>query len=118
MDFETACQVLARQTLPRYETDDTFLGRLRQGKPPVPGQVTTLLLALKVIHNSLQESPTLNRELAQALFLAAYESRNLFEVSRTTQVQWPPLLDEDLERIAIAAYKIFAGNPTADDANY
>lgn len=118
MDFETACQVLARQTLPQYETDDTFLSRLRQGKPPVPGQVTTLLLALKVVHNSLQETPTLNRELAQALFLAAYESRNLFEVSRTTRVQWPPLLDEDLERIAIAAYKIFAGSPAADEANY
>ncbi len=108
MDFETARQVLASQTLPQYETDDTFLGRLRQGKPPVPGQVTTLLLALKVIQDSLKGASTLNRELAHALFLVAYESRNLFEVSRTSRVEWPPLLDEDLERIAIAAYKIFA----------
>lgn len=108
MDFETACQVLANQTLPQYETDDTFLGRLRRGKPPVPGQVTTLLLALKVIQDSLKGASSLNRDLAHALFLVAYESRNLFEASRTSRVEWPPLLDEDLERIAIAAYKIFA----------
>ncbi len=114
MDFQTARQVLCQQTLPVQETDDTFLGRLRAGYPPVPGQVTSLLLALKVIHDSLREASAIDRELAQALFLVAYESRNLFEVGRAERVAWPPLLDEDLERIAIAAYQIFTNEPTSE----
>jgi hypothetical protein len=114
MDFQTARQVLSQQTLPAKETDDTFLGRLRAGQPPVPGQVTSLLLALKVIHDSLREATVLDRELAQALFLVAYESRNLFEAGRAARVAWPPLLDEDLERIAIAAYQVLSHEPIAD----
>ncbi len=115
MDFKTACQLVIEQTLPKYETSDTFLGRLRQGQPPVPGQVTSLLLALKAIHANLLQAPTLDRNLAQALFLIAYESRNLFGAARMSRVMWPPLLDEDLERIAIAAYKIFANTPLIED---
>ncbi len=114
MDFQTARQVLSQQTLPAYETEDTFLGRLRVGHPPVPGQVTSLLLALKVIHDALKDASSLDRELAQALFLVAYESRNLYEVGRAARVAWPPLLDEDLERIAITAYQIFTNEPTAE----
>jgi hypothetical protein len=114
MDFQTARQVLSHQTLPKEETDDTFLGRLRAGQPPVPGQVTSLLLALKVIHDSLKDASALDRELALALFLVAYESRNLFEAGRAARVAWPPLLDEDLERIAIAAYQIFTNEPIAE----
>ena len=116
MDFMTARQVLATQTLPENETDDTFLGRLRQKQPPIPGQVTSLLLALKVIHNGLTEASALDRKLALSLFLVAYESRNLFEVGRAARVAWPPLLDEDLERIAIAAYKILANEPVANES--
>ncbi len=115
MDFKTACQVLANQTIPALETQDTFLGRLRQGQPPVPGQVTTLLLALKVIHSNLNDAETIDRELAQSLFLVAYESRSLFEVGHAMGANWPPLLDEDLERIAIAAYRIFANEPTTEE---
>ncbi|NJM98459.1 MAG: Dethiobiotin synthetase [Phormidesmis sp. RL_2_1] len=111
MDFKTACQLIAEQTLPKYETHDTFLARLRQGQPPVPGQVTSLLLALQAVYDALQSASTLDRELAQALFLIAYESRNLFESARAAGVAWPPLLDEDLTRIAIATYKIFAHEP-------
>ncbi len=111
MDFQTAYQELATQTLPQYETETTFLRRLRQGYPPIPGQVTSLLLALKVIHDGLHQAKTLDRELAHALFLLTYESRNLFESGRAAQVSWPPMLDEDLERIAIAAYKIFIDAP-------
>ncbi len=110
MDFKTARQVLAHQTLLEHETKDTFLGRLRAGQPPVPGQVTSLILALKVIYDSLKEASALDRELALSLFLIAYESRNLFESGRAAGAEWPPLLDEDLERIAIAAYQIFANN--------
>lgn len=110
MDLRTACEFLASQTLPELETQDTFLGRLRQGQPPVPGQVTSLLLALKVIRGSLQGATALDRQLAQSLFLVAYESRNLYEVGRTERVDWPPLLDDDLARIAIATYAIFAAD--------
>ncbi len=113
MDFKTACQLIANQTLPEQETDDTFLGRLRAGQPPVPGQVTSLLLALKVIHDGARSADSLDRQLALALFLMAYESRNLFEVGRAARVAWPPLLDEDLARIAIATYQIFANEPIA-----
>ena len=111
MDFQSACQALITQTLPQHETKDTFLGRIRRGLPPVPGQVTSMLLALRVIQDGLQQAPEINRELALALFLVAYESRNLFESGRAAGVAWPPLLDADLERIAIAAYKIFTDAP-------
>ncbi|MGB3296907.1 MAG: Dethiobiotin synthetase [Phormidesmis sp.] len=110
MDFKTARQVLAHQTLLEHETNDTFLGRLRAGQPPVPGQLTSLLLALKVIYEGTKEAAVLDRELALSLFLIAYEGRNLFESGRAAGAEWPPLLDEDLERIAIATYQIFANN--------
>ncbi|MEL6157941.1 MAG: Dethiobiotin synthetase [Cyanobacteria bacterium J06623_5] len=114
MDFQSACQELITQMLPQYETADTFLGRLRRGHPPVPGQVTSLLLALRVIHGGLQTASQIDRTLAQALFLAAYESRNLFESGYAANVNWPPLLDEDLARIAIAVHHVFANTPTAN----
>lgn len=114
MDLQTAQQALVTQTLPQYETETTFLSRLRQGHPPVPGQVTSLLLALKVVQDGLRGAPELNRVLAHSLFLLTYESRNLFEAGRAAGVNWPPLLDEDLERIAIAAYKIFIDAPVED----
>ncbi|MEM6449038.1 MAG: Dethiobiotin synthetase [Cyanobacteria bacterium P01_D01_bin.105] len=113
MDFTAACELLIHQTLPKHETDDTFLGRLKLGQPPVPGQVTALLLALTVIKSGLHSMPNMERRLAQALFLVAYESRNLFEAGRAEGVVWPPLLDEDLARIAIATYQIFADIPAA-----
>ena len=115
MDFKTACQLLTDQTLPNRNNTDSFLGRLRQGQPPVPGQVTSLLLALKVVHAGLKSESTLDRTLAYALFLLTYESRNLFEAGRAARVPWPPLLDEDLEQIAIAAHKIFAHEPVITD---
>ena len=111
MDFQTARQTIANQTLPNRETADTFLGRLRQGQPPIPGQVTAILLALKVIDDGLKQAPAIERELAYCLFLLAYESRSLFEAGLFAQVDWPPLLDEDLQRIAIAAHQIFARPP-------
>lgn len=115
MDFQSARLQLVTQTLPQHESDQTFLGRLRQGYPPVPGQVTSLLLALKVVHSSLQKAPQLDRALGHALFLAAYESRNLFEAGYAAGVAWPPLLDEDLARIAIAVHDVFADTPLPSD---
>jgi len=111
MNFQSARLQLISQTLPEHESEQTFLARLRHGNAPVPGQVTSLLLALKVIHSSLQQATQIDRGLAHALFLAAYESRNLFEAGYAAGVEWPPLLDEDLARIAIAVHQIFAGIP-------
>lgn len=108
MNFKAACELIADQTLPERETPDTFLGRLRQGRPPIPGQVTSLILALKVVRDSLKGADALDRTLAQSLFLIAYESRSLYGVGRANRVDWPPMLDEDLGRIAIAAYQVFA----------
>ena len=115
MDFQTACQLLVQQTLPESDEPDSMLNRLRRGLPPVPGQATALLLALKVVQASLQGEPQIDRKLAYALFLLTYEGRNLFEAGCEARVVWPPLLDEDLERIAIAAYKIFVDEPVLSE---
>lgn len=107
MDFDTAYQFLLQQTItPKEDREDTFSSRLAQGQLPVPGQVTSLLLALKVVYEGLRGEPTLKRELAQALFILAYESRQWFEQGKRQGVQWPPLLDDDLKRIAAAAKAI------------
>ncbi|WP_225889134.1 Dethiobiotin synthetase [Halomicronema hongdechloris] len=87
MDFETARQVLLQQTIaPAADKTTTFIHCLQQQQPPVPGQVTSLLLALKVLRSGLQGEPTLGRDLAYALFLVAYESRRLYEAGR--QAGW------------------------------
>ena len=45
---------------------------------------------------------------ACALFVLAYDSRAHYRAGAEAGVEWPPLLDEDLTRIAIAAKQIFA----------
>ncbi|MGB3135695.1 MAG: Dethiobiotin synthetase [Nodosilinea sp.] len=110
MDFETACEFVVRQTLgTSKDLPDTFIACLRQGKPPIPGQVTSLLLALKVLFEGLKTEPTLDRTLTQALFILSYESRQLYAQGQKTGVTWPPLLDEDLRRIGKAAQSIVFG---------
>jgi len=109
MDFDTARQVLLQQTIaPATDESTSFIHCLQQRQPPIPGQVTSLLLALKVLQSNLQGEPTLSRDLAYALFLVAYESRRLYEAGRQAGVEWPPLLDEDLQRIGAAAKAILA----------
>jgi hypothetical protein len=76
----------------------------------VPGQVTNILLALKIVFEALRTSPTLDRELIYSLYLLSYESRQQFEAGRQGGADWPPLLDEDLKRISRAVKSIFAGN--------
>ncbi len=83
--------------------------RLKQGKPPIPGQVTSILLALKVVFEALRDSAEVERELACALYLLANDSRQQFESGQQAGVEWPPLLDEDLSRIAAAVKSIFVG---------
>lgn len=88
---------------------DALLARLRQGTPPIPGQVTSILLALKVVFEALRDEPEIERELASALYLLATESRQWFDAGRKSGVAWPPLLNEDLARIASAVKSIFLG---------
>ncbi|NJL49555.1 MAG: Dethiobiotin synthetase [Leptolyngbyaceae cyanobacterium SM2_5_2] len=110
MDFDTAYQFVLRQTLdPTDDLPDTFVACLRQGKPPIPGQVTSLLLALKVLYEGLKAEPALERSLVQALFALSYESRQLYNQGTKRGVDWPPLLDDDLTRLGKAAQSIILG---------
>ncbi|MEO0867993.1 MAG: Dethiobiotin synthetase [Cyanobacteria bacterium J06642_11] len=107
MDIKTARHVVINQA--NIEHDDSFLARLKCQEPPVPGQVTTLLLALKVIYEHLKTTDLIERELAYALYQLAYEGGQLYERGKQVHVEWPPLLDADLNRIAIAVAQIFKG---------
>jgi hypothetical protein len=49
MDFQTARQSILNQTVDLQPEQQPFIHCLRQGTPPIPGQVTTLLLALRVV---------------------------------------------------------------------
>ncbi|NET30587.1 MAG: Dethiobiotin synthetase [Cyanothece sp. SIO1E1] len=109
MDYATAHRFIVSQSLTTPQNPDTFLARLKQGKPPLPGQATSLLLALKVLFEGLQATNSLDRDLVHALYLLASESRHQFEAGRRSGIIWPPLLDEDLTRIAVAVKSIFAG---------
>ncbi|NES83586.1 MAG: Dethiobiotin synthetase [Moorea sp. SIO2B7] len=109
MDYKTARKILINQIMTSEPNSDTFLNRLQQGKAPIPGQVTNILLALKIASDGLQGATNLDRELAYALYLLSFESRQQFEAGRKSGVNWPPLLNEDLKRISRAVESIFAG---------
>lgn len=109
MDYQTARSLLVNQGIAAASNPDALLTRLAQGIPPVPGQVTSILLALKVVFEALRDKTLLERELACALYLLATESRQQFEQGKRRGVAWPPLLDEDLTRIATAVQSIFIG---------
>ena len=109
MDYKTARSFLISQGTLSDENADAFLVRLKQGKAPIPGQVTNILLALKMVFEALQTSSTLDRELVYALYLLSFESKQQFDAGLQAGVSWPPLLDEDLKRITRAVKSIFAG---------
>lgn len=112
MDFETSRQVILRQGIAADAADeDRFIHRLRAGKPPIPGQVTSLLLALKVVFEGLQKEPALDRDLVHALFNLAYESQRYFDAAQTSGVVWPPMLADDLKRIAAGVRAIATNQP-------
>ena len=73
-------------------------------------QVTSILLALKLVFDVLKEDSTLERELVSALYRLAMASHQLFEAGRNQGVDWPPLLKEDLKRVALAVESIFSGH--------
>lgn len=110
MDYPTARNFLIDQgsALLTKKNPDAFLMLLAQRKPPVPGQMTSILLALKVAFDALKEAPNLDRQLVYALHLLASESQRLFEAGRLAGADWPPLLKEDLNRLAIAVKSIFS----------
>lgn len=108
MDFDTAYRFLLSQTLAPVPGQTPFIDCLRQGVAPVPGQVTSLLLALKALAQGLKDEPHIDKNLGLALFILAYESRRLYVEGQKSRVDWPPLLDEDLTRIAAAVRQIWA----------
>jgi hypothetical protein len=107
VDYESARRLLLDQS--RSGVADTFLGRLQRSHPPMPGQVTSILLALKVVFEALKEEKVVDRELAYALHLVASEGRQLFESGLRKSADCPPLLNEDLTRISLAVKSIFSG---------
>ena len=111
MDFDTARRFLLAQTVASVPGQTTFIECLRQGRAPIPGQATSILLALKTVSQNLKGEPTIERSLGLALFVLAYESRQLYLQGQANQVEWPPLLSEDLTRIAAAVRQIWADTP-------
>lgn len=111
MDYKTARNFLIDQgtALITQRNPDDLLMRLKQGKAPVPGQLTSILLALKIAFDILQEEEYLDRQLVYALHLLCFESRQQYDAGVHSKVEWPPLLNEDLGRIAIAVRSIFCG---------
>ncbi|MBD2043298.1 Dethiobiotin synthetase [Microcoleus sp. FACHB-672] len=118
MDYKTARNFILSQgtALTTQKNPDAFLMLLKEGKPPVPGQMTSILLAVKIIGDALHENPDLDRQLVVALYSIAVESIQLFEAGYRAGVEWPPLLKEDLDRLALAVKNTFAGIPQGKDA--
>jgi hypothetical protein len=110
MDYETARNFLMQQGNPEATNTDALLIRLSQGYPPLPGQTTTLLRALDVVFEALQETEILERQLVYALYMLAIESQQQFQRGQACGVEWPAELERDLSDIASAVKKIFAGN--------
>jgi hypothetical protein len=108
MDYKTAQNLIIHQVDLSDPNGNGFLCRLKQGKPPIPGNVTNILLALKILFDGLQGRTELERELVYCLHLLSFDSRQYFEDGRRKGVNWPPLLHEDLNRIARGARNIFA----------
>ena len=109
MNYETARKFLIAQTIATEENPDSLLMHMQQGKPPVPGQITSILLALKSVYGELKDAPAIDKELACALYTLSVKTQQLFAVGRKAGVDWPPLFKEDLLRIAIAVESIFSG---------
>jgi hypothetical protein len=120
MNYETARKLIIDHTTTE-DNPDVLLTHLKQGKPPVPGQITSILLALKVVFEALKETPSLDRELAFALYLLGTKAQQLFVAGQKAGIDWPPLLKEDLQRISLAAESIFSGKwqtlPTNSSSN-
>jgi hypothetical protein len=109
MNYETARKFLIDQTIITEENPDALFMHLQQGRPPVPGQITSILLALKVVFEGLKDATVIDKELVYALYQLTIKTQQFFAAGRKVGVEWPPLLKEDLLRIAIATESIFSG---------
>ena len=111
MDYKTARNFLIEQgmALEVQNNPDAFLTRLKQGQPPVPGQVTSILLALKLVFEEVKAVETFDRPLVLALYQLAMESHRQFVAGAKRGIEWPPLLEADLDRISVGVKSIFAG---------
>ncbi len=91
MDPKTAANFLVDQgtALVTQRNPDAFLSLLSRGEPPYPGQMTSILLALKTVYDAHREVTQIDRLLAHALHLLAMESHQLYEAGRRNGVQWP-----------------------------
>jgi hypothetical protein len=74
----------------------------------LPGQATTMLLALRIIFDQLQGQELLDRHLAHALHNLAVRGPQLFSKWRSMGRVCPPLLEDDLQRIALGVDSIFS----------
>ena len=109
MNYETAHQFLLNQTVASEQNSDALLTRMRQGKPPIPGQITSILLSLKVVFEALKDSKTLERELSYALYLLTVKAQQLFVAGLKSGVDMPPIIKKELLIIANATESIFSG---------
>ncbi|MBG1269285.1 Dethiobiotin synthetase [Nostoc sp. WHI] len=109
MNYETARKLLIDHTITTEENPDALLTRMKQGKPPIPGQITLILLALKVVFEALKDANSIDRELALTLYQLSIKAQQLFAAGRKAGIDWPPLLKEDLLRISLASESIFSG---------
>ncbi|MBD2136194.1 Dethiobiotin synthetase [Anabaena sp. FACHB-1237] len=108
MNYEIARKLIIDHTT-KSDNPDTLLNRLQQGKAPIPGQITSILLSLKIIFETLKTENTIDKELASSLYQLAIKPQKLFIIGRKAGVDWPPLLNEDLLRISGAVESIFLG---------
>jgi hypothetical protein len=106
MNYQIARKLLIDQT---ETARDTLLNRLQQGKLPIPGQITSILLALKLVFESLKDANTIDKELAWSLYKLGSKSLEILTMELKSDTEWPPLLKEDLQRITLAVESIFSG---------
>jgi len=106
MNYQIARKLLIDQT---ETTRDTLLNRLQQGKWPIPGQITSILLALKLVFESLKDVNTIDKELAWSLHKLGSKCLEILTMELKSDTEWPPLLKEDLQRITLAVESIFSG---------
>ncbi len=111
MDYKSAYILLHSQGREYQITPESFISRLQQGKLPIPGQVTNILVALKMVfeHLKAEEIESIDRQVATSIYIIAYESRRAFILGLRAGIIWPPLLDEDIDRIGLAVKSILAG---------
>ncbi|BAZ90067.1 hypothetical protein NIES932_15550 [Raphidiopsis curvata NIES-932] len=106
MNYQIARKLLIDQT---ETARDTVLNRLQKGKLPIPGQITSILLALKLVFESLKDANTIDKELAWSLHKLGSKSLEILAMELKSDTEWPPLLKEDLQRITLAVESIFSG---------